>query len=89
MAYTLLTGWNPGLRKVALDRLLHEKAGLSLREAYECDTRLLSGEQVSVAVPTLAAASTLAQEAKTLGAQAQAVEGGEHVPATPSRGRDL
>jgi hypothetical protein len=84
MAHVLITGWNPGLRKVALDRLLHEKAGLGLHEAHNCVTRLLSGEHVSITLPTLAAASALAEEARTLGAQARAVGRGDDVPAAPS-----
>jgi hypothetical protein len=88
MVHILLTGWNPGLRKVALDRLLHEQAGLSLREAHDCVSRLLSGEQVSVAMPTLAAASALAQQVNALGAQARVVERGDPIPIVPSHGRD-
>ena len=85
MAYVLFTGWRPGLHKVALDRLLHEKADMSLREAHDCVTRLLAGEQVSVSLPTLAAASALAKEARTVGAEARVIERGEHVPAASPR----
>ena len=63
-----LTGWKPGLRKIDLTRLLQERANLSLSEAKACVDRLLTGEHVTVTVPTLAAAEQLAHDASELGA---------------------
>ena len=72
-AGVLLTGWWPGLRKVALDRLLQERAGLSLHGAHQQVTRLLAGETITLPMTDTAAAAALAHDAAELGAVAEVV----------------
>jgi hypothetical protein len=67
------TGWHPGMKKVALDRLLHERAGLSLYDAHRQVTRVLAGETVTVPMADAAAAAALARDAAELGAVADVV----------------
>lgn len=76
-AYVVLTGWRPGLQKVALDKLLCERAGLTLREALDSVNRLLAGERVSVPVASIAEARAIAAEAAALGATAEVLETAE------------
>ena len=71
MSQVMLTGWRPGLRKVALTKLLQQRAGLGLHAAKDYTDRLLAGEQVRVEIPLLAAAELLAREADALGVEAQ------------------
>jgi hypothetical protein len=75
--YVVLTGWEPGLQKVALDRLLCERAGLTLREALDSVNRLLAHEHVSVPVASLAEARAIAAGAVALSATAEALETAE------------
>ena len=83
MAFLLLTAWQPGLRKVALDRLLHQRAALGLREAHDCVSRLLAGEQVVIVMPDIQAAQAVAEEALALGAVARATETAPPAEALP------
>ena len=71
MVNVILTGWNPGLRKIDLTKLLQERADLSLGAAKACVDRLLGGEHVTVPVSTLAAAEQLVHDASSLGAIAE------------------
>jgi hypothetical protein len=74
MTYVVLRGWTPPLQKVALDKLLHAKGGLSLREAFDSVNSLLAGETVTVPMPSLEEARILAGAAASLGALAEVVE---------------
>ena len=71
MPQVVLTGWKPGFRKVALTRILQQRAGLSLAVAKECVDRCLAGERVLVEVPTSEAAEALVSEASGVGAIAE------------------
>ena len=46
-----VTGWRPGLRKVSLDRLLHERFGMSMHQAKSTVDRILDNDIVSPVVP--------------------------------------
>ena len=64
----VLRGWKPGLRKVALGKLVREQAQLSLSDAHAHVNRLMTGETLILAVPS-AAAEELADEALKLGVE--------------------
>ena len=83
--YVVLTGWKTGLRKVALDTLLHQQAGLGPRDAFDSVNHLMRGEPIAVPMSTLIDAQALAQEARTLGAVAEVVERWPHEPAVGTR----
>ena len=68
-----LKGWSPGLRKVALDKLLRDRASLSLSDAHASVNRLLDGETLTLAMPSASAASELAAEALELGVETATV----------------
>lgn len=68
VAHIILTGWLPGLQKVALTNLLHQQAGLSLAEANACFDRCLAGEPVTITMTSVIAAESLARAATRLGA---------------------
>ncbi len=68
MVQVLITGWKPGLRKVALTGLLQTRGGLSLRDAHDSVERCLAGETVAVGTASAAAAESLARDASELGA---------------------
>jgi ribosomal protein L7/L12 len=70
----VLSGWRPGSQKIALDKLLRERAGLTLREALDSVNHLLAGEQLSIPVASPAEAQAIAAEATELGAAAEVVE---------------
>jgi hypothetical protein len=68
MPTVVLTGWRPGLQKIALDKLLHYKYGLSLKDAFDSVNRCMDGERVPIYVNSLQEAENLAREATELGA---------------------
>ena len=71
MLRVLLTGWQPGLDKVALTRVLRTRSGMTLSEAHACVGRLLADEVVVVETTNSDAAESLAAEASRLGAAAK------------------
>jgi len=68
MARVVFTGWNPGLQKVSLAKLLRSEASLSLKEAHEYVCRIMEREVVTVDMPTTEAAEDLVARAVSLGA---------------------
>ena len=68
MTQVLITGWQPGLNKVALTKLLRERAGLTLAQAHDKVNRCLDGESVVIELPTAAAARAFVGDAGRLGA---------------------
>jgi formamidopyrimidine-DNA glycosylase len=68
-----LAGWEPGLRKVGLTKLLQDECGLDLKAAREKVTSLLRGEPVEVAVQPGHAESFIGT-ATGLGARAEYVD---------------
>ena len=66
--------WSPGLKKVALTKLIREAADVPLNEAHELVNRLLAGKSVEVVVSSDDEAHRLAEAARALGAQTECVE---------------
>ncbi len=85
--FLLLSGWRPGLNKVALDKLLRDRTQLGLGEAFQCVHRLLDGEQVMIAMSSLSDAEQLAGEMSMIGAVAEAVLRPAQEPAVSQRER--
>jgi hypothetical protein len=74
MTRVRISGWEEGLRKVALNKVLQRYLNISLAPAKTYVDRILSGEEVIVAVESRAVAETLVKEAGSLGALAEVVE---------------
>jgi hypothetical protein len=68
MSRVTFTGWCEGLRKVPLNNLLREKAGMPLQSAKRVVDDLLEGRQVVVDVADDRTAMELASAASELGA---------------------
>ncbi len=62
-------GWEPGLDKVALNRLLREYAEMRLGEAKQAVDHIVSGETVVVAVNSNETAHVLVRESRDVGAR--------------------
>jgi hypothetical protein len=71
MPQVLLTGWNPGLRKVPLTKLIQSRASVSLKAAISQTERLLDGKPVTIDLPTIAEARDFVLQARALGAVAE------------------
>jgi len=70
MATVHITGWRGGLKKVSHTQLLHEMAGLSLREAKDVTDAVLDGRAATVAVESKAVAEELVTKLHEIGADA-------------------
>ncbi len=68
MERVLLTGWQVGVQKVSLDKLIQRAAKIGLKEAKEKVDQLLLGEEISIVFPTLFEAENFCKEASKLGA---------------------
>jgi hypothetical protein len=68
MARVVIKGWETGLNKVALNRLLRQHAGLGLGDAKAVVDRVLGGQVVTVECPDPAMASELCRAASSVGA---------------------
>jgi ribosomal protein L7/L12 len=80
MSRVIITGWQPGLKKVSLSKLIRDRSGLRLSEAKACTDRCLDGEIVSIDLASADEAEQFAQEAARLGAIVQVVPDPDHVP---------
>ena len=72
--------WSPGLKKVALTKLIRKAADIPLDEAHALVNRLLEGKKVDVVVSSEREAYDLVEAARDLGAEAECVE-----PKVPTR----
>lgn len=68
MPQILFTGWNEGLQKIALDKLLRDCVPMRLAEAKRVVDRLLEGEEMLVAVDSEADAREIIIGARNAGA---------------------
>lgn len=68
MKRLILTGWNPGLNKVALSKLLRDKAGMSLGDAKSAVDSILDEQPVNVRIELDELAEYILAEALELGA---------------------
>lgn len=71
MPGVILKDWRPGLRKVSLNKLLQDRAGMSLTMAKAAVDQLLEGRPVTIEVGSPDKAMTLAYEAIALGAECE------------------
>ena len=68
MPVLILERWNPGLNKVALTKLLHSRAHVSLSLAKQYVDQLLEGNEVALEISSLVDANEIARDAETIGA---------------------
>ncbi|MEO8074554.1 MAG: hypothetical protein ABI686_15060 [Acidobacteriota bacterium] len=68
MAKVLFKGWNNGLKKISLTKLLQEKANLSLKEAKSKTDFLLDGETFFIETESIEEAVETAKQATAIGA---------------------
>lgn len=73
MAKVVISGWEPGFRKVTCTRLLRAYTELNLAEAKAVTDRVLVGEAVDVAVASPEVAVDLARQLCAIGVRAAAV----------------
>jgi hypothetical protein len=73
MVRVTIEGWNQGLNKVELNRLLRTYAGYGLAEAKHAVDRLLDGGCVAFEVPDRESAMSFCASAKVVGAVCSAV----------------
>jgi hypothetical protein len=71
MAQVRITGWETGLKKVSLTKLLQSSAGMDLVTAKNYTDRILEGETVTLELPDFDQATTLAEAMEALGAVAR------------------
>lgn len=77
MTRVRFSGWEEGLRKVALNKVLQRHLDISLAPAKAYVDRILAREVVVVAVESRAVAEDLVKEARALGALVEIVEDGQ------------
>ncbi len=70
MKVVVLDGWRPGLNKIALTKLIQQRAGLSLAAAKRQTDRLLEGEEAGILLPDSESAEDFVSELQQLGASA-------------------
>lgn len=70
MPIVTVSGWEPGLRKISLTKLLQLSGGKDLGEAKAMVDALLEGRSFEINFHDEEAARTFAGQARTLGAQA-------------------
>lgn len=61
MKTKVVSGWNPGFKKVSCTRLLQEKAGYSLSQAKATTDAILKGQRVIIELPEQGHERTIAQ----------------------------
>ncbi|MBM3573604.1 MAG: hypothetical protein FJX52_14790 [Alphaproteobacteria bacterium] len=62
-----MTGWQSGLDKVALTRLLRDRAGLSLSRAKAAVDDLLAGHHVIIGIGRAASVAKMRRDIQALG----------------------
>lgn len=66
MTRVIITGWEEGLKKISLSKLLQEEASLSLPQAKRNVDEVLEGGRVELTFPSSAAAMRFAAAARQL-----------------------
>jgi hypothetical protein len=69
-----LKSWSPGLKKVALTKLVRETADLPLNEAHDTVNRLLDEETVELTFGSKQRAQRFVDSARELGVEGECVE---------------
>ena len=78
MVTVALFGWEPGANKVALTRLLQQRAGLSLAAAKHCTDLCLAGERALVSLATNTEAREFTEALAGIGVRAGIQAADEH-----------
>lgn len=68
MTTVRLTGWQPGIRKISLTKLLQAKANLSLSAAKGMVDRVLEGHTALIELPSHVDVDAFISEIRALGA---------------------
>ena len=67
----ILSGWNPGMQKVALTKLIRNGTGKSLADAKFCTEEVLAGKPVALTFLTEADADAFCADTQLLGASSK------------------
>ncbi len=73
MTKVIFSNWQPGFQKVAFNKLLRSRCGLSLAQAIDAVGTVLNREPLELLVAELDDAADLVQQATKLGAIGQVV----------------
>ena len=68
MSTIKISGWQIGMRKVSLTKLLQERGGLGVREAKDLVDKVLADREAVFDVPSDRNADVVADEIRDLGA---------------------
>ncbi|MGH1540064.1 MAG: hypothetical protein ACRBHB_06560 [Arenicella sp.] len=68
MKKIILTGWNPGLNKVGLSKLLRDKTGMSLSSAKSAVDSILEDKPIAIQIDSEGLAESIFDQAIELGA---------------------
>ena len=74
MAKVLITGWQVGLHKISMTKLIQQYTPLGLSDAKAATDRVLDGETVTLTVTGSEEAERLVQSLKEIGVDAQVVQ---------------
>ncbi len=66
MSRVIITGWEEGLKKISLSRLLQDEAGLTISQAKHAVDEVLEGRRVELTFSSSAAAERFAAAARRL-----------------------
>lgn len=64
-------GWIKGMRPIPFYTMLHEKAGIPLKEALDIRLELVSGKTIELVVPTEEIAKEIVSKSLELGVKAK------------------
>jgi len=70
----VVTGWKPGLQKIAMTTLIRDQSEFGLADSKACTDRLLDGDVVEIPMPSRSAAERLALDLTAIGAVAHAAD---------------
>ena len=73
MTKVIFNGWQPGFQKVAFNKLLRSRCGLSLSQAIDAVDTVLNRESLELLVAEPAEAADLVHQGTKLGAIGQVV----------------
>jgi ribosomal protein L7/L12 len=68
MSTIKISGWQQGMRKISLTKLLQERGGLGVKEAKALVDNVLAGREAVLDLPTDHDADVVADEIRDLGA---------------------
>jgi hypothetical protein len=74
MARIVFRGWRVGMKKVAFTKLLHNQAGLPLKQAQNITLRVLDEEPIEIDISDIVIAKSVVIEADKLGVNTELIE---------------